>query len=124
MQRAGDAMRGMDAAVILCGHTHVPRVMRLPDGRLIVNPGSVGLQAYDDMHPHAHVVENASPHARYALLTRFALGWQVELRSVPYDHEMAALLADANGRGDWADALRTGFVGRRSPSSLLRARSA
>jgi predicted phosphodiesterase len=115
--RAGDAMRGVDDAVILCGHTHVPRVMRLGDGRLVVNPGSVGLQAYDDEHPHPHVVENASPHARYALLTRSALGWQVDLRSVPYDHEAAALLADANRRPDWADALRTGFVGRREPAA-------
>jgi hypothetical protein len=93
------------------------RVMRLGDGRLVVNPGSVGLQAYDDEHPHPHVVENASPHARYALLTRSALGWQVDLRSVPYDHEAAALLADANRRPDWADALRTGFVGRREPAA-------
>jgi len=111
--RAGVAMRGVANGVILCGHTHVPRVMRLADGRLIVNPGSVGLQAYDDTHPHVHIVENGSPHARYALLTRLPAGWQVDLRSVPYDHERAAQLADANIRPDWADALRTGFVGRR-----------
>jgi predicted phosphodiesterase len=112
-QRAGAAMRGVGQGVILCGHTHLPRVMRLPDGRLVVNPGSVGLQAFDDIHPHPHVVENGSPHARYALLTRQRAGWQVDLRCVPYDHEAAARLAEGNGRGDWADALRTGFVGRR-----------
>jgi len=110
--RAGDAMRGIANAVILCGHTHVPRVMRLSDGRLVVNPGSVGLQAFDDDHLHPHVVENASPHARYALLHRQPSGWQVELRGVPYDHEAAARQAEANDRPDWADALRTGFVGR------------
>src|SRR5215469_8290578 len=33
---------GINARVILCGHTHIPRVVRLRDGRLIVNPGSVG----------------------------------------------------------------------------------
>jgi predicted phosphodiesterase len=110
--RAGGTMGGLEHALILCGHTHVPRAMRLADGRLVVNPGSVGLQAYDDPHPHPHMVENASPHARYALLTRLAAGWQVELRSVPYEHEAAARLAEANGRLDWADALRTGFVGR------------
>ncbi len=112
-ERAGEAMRGVPNAVILCGHTHVPRVMRLADGRLVVNPGSVGLQAYDGGHPHPHVVENGSPHARYAILRQEADGWQVELRSVPYDCEAAAALAESNGRGDWADALRTGFVGRR-----------
>lgn len=115
--RAGGAMAGIGHAVILCGHTHVPRVMQLADGRLVVNPGSVGLQAYDDGHPYLHVVENASPHARYARLTRRAAGWQVELRSVPYDHEAAARLAEANGRPDWADALRTGFVGRKETST-------
>ena len=37
-ERAGET----DAALILCGHTHMPRQVRLADGRLIVNPGSVG----------------------------------------------------------------------------------
>jgi predicted phosphodiesterase len=111
-ERAGEAQRGVAHAVILCGHTHLPRVVRLADGRLVVNPGSVGLQAYDDDHPHHHIVENGSPLARYALLTRKPLGWQVELRCVPYDWQAAADLAEANRRGDWADALRSGVVGR------------
>ncbi len=111
-ERAGDTLQGVANGLILCGHTHVPRVLRLADGRLVVNPGSVGLQAYDDLHPHPHIVENATPHARYALLTRLAAGWQVELRCVPYDWNAAADLAEANRRGDWADALRSGFMGR------------
>lgn len=111
-ERAGAAQRGVDQGVILCGHTHLPRVLQLADGRLIVNPGSVGLQAYDDDHPLPHVVENRSPHARYALLTRRPAGWQVELRALPYDTEAAARRAETNGRGDWADALRSGCVGR------------
>jgi len=111
-QRAGDAMRGVPHALILCGHTHRPRAMQLADGRLVVNPGSVGLQAYDDEHPCPHVIENATPHARYALFTRLGAGWQVELRCVPYDWEAAARRAEDNHRPDWADALRTGFVGR------------
>lgn len=111
-QRAGDVQHGVAHALILCGHTHLPRVMQLSDGRLVVNPGSVGLQAYDDGRPHPHIVENQTPHARYALLTRHGTGWQVELRALPYDWEAAARRADANGRGDWADALRSGRVGR------------
>jgi predicted phosphodiesterase len=109
-QRAGDAMRGVAHSVILCGHTHIPRVMRLSDGRLVVNPGSVGLQAYDDDHPHPHIVENGSPHASYAVLTRKPAGWQVELRRVPYDHERAARRADDGRRPEWARALRTGLM--------------
>lgn len=118
-ERAGDAMRGVPNAVILCGHTHLPRVMQLADGRLVVNPGSVGLQAYDDTHPHPHIVENGTPHARYALLTRRTHGWQVELRSVPYDFEGAARLAEANGRPEWADALRTGLMARTEDLGLV-----
>ncbi|CAG0928666.1 hypothetical protein RHDC3_00829 [Rhodocyclaceae bacterium] len=116
-QRAGGTLRGVGSALILCGHTHVPRLMQLGDGRLVVNTGSVGLQAYDDEHPHPHIVENHSPHARYAVLTRRPAGWQVDLRCVPYDHEAAAVLALAHGRPDWAVALRTGFVGGSAASA-------
>ncbi|QGZ39008.1 putative phosphodiesterase [Pseudoduganella flava] len=104
LERAGDAA----ASLILCGHTHVPRSVRLDDGRLVVNPGSVGLQAYDDDQPHPHKVENGTPHARYAIVERTAAGWLVEHVAVPYDWELAAELAERNGRPDWAHALRTG----------------
>lgn len=107
------ARSGLAAALILCGHTHVPRAMAVAGGPLVVNPGSVGLPAYDDDQPHAHVVENGSPHARWALLERDAAGaWHVQLRATPYDWAAAAARAEDNGRGDWADALATGFVGR------------
>ena len=107
--RAG-APRG--ERVILCGHTHVPRCLVLPDGRLVVNPGSVGLPAYTDDHPWPHAVETGSPDARYAMLARTASGWQAQLRRVAYDHGAAARLAEANDRPDWARALRTGRVDR------------
>jgi predicted phosphodiesterase len=104
MARLGDERR----ALLLCGHTHVPRSVRLPDGRRVVNPGSVGLQSYVDDHPHPHTVANGSPLARYALLSRGAAGWEAELRAVPYDFEAAARQAERNARPDWAHALRTG----------------
>lgn len=103
-QRAGD----VDAAVILCGHTHVARVVWLADGRLIVNPGSVGLPAYADDQPFFHAVESGSPHARYAIVSQVADGWSAELIAVDYNWEQAARVAEANGRPDWARALRTG----------------
>jgi predicted phosphodiesterase len=104
--RAGPA----DAAVILCGHTHLPGVAMLDDGRMIVNPGSVGLPAYDDDQPFAHRVETGSPHARYAILSDEGGNWTAELRAIVYDWEQAARHAEANGRPDWAHALRTGRV--------------
>jgi predicted phosphodiesterase len=100
------------AALVLCGHSHLPRVMAL-GATLVVNPGSVGLPAYDHDHPHDHVVECGSPHARWAIVERGPQGWQAQLRLTAYDWNAAAARAAANGRGDWADALATGFVGRK-----------
>ena len=110
---AGDVRSGLAASLVLCGHTHVPRAMALSGGPPVVNPGSVGLPAYDDVHPLPHVVENGSPDARWALVERDRRGaWHVQLRSTPYDRAAAVAQAEANGRGDWADALASGFVGR------------
>ena len=110
---AGDIRSALSATLILCGHTHVARAMAVPGGPRVVNPGSVGLQAYDDLHPHPHWIENGSPDARWALVERARHGhWHVQLRSTPYDWRAAAARAQANGRGDWADALATGFVAR------------
>ena len=101
------------ASLILCGHTHVPRVVGIKSparGHLItiVNPGSVGLPAYDDDHPYPHHIETGSPHARYALAEQSVSGWRIDLRCVPYDFESMARLAEARQRPDWAIALRTG----------------
>lgn len=102
--RLGD----VDAALIACGHTHVPRMARASSGQLIVNPGSVGLPAYDDIHPHPHAVETGSPNARYAIVDKRDGDWTCRLISVPYDHTSMAALALANGRPDWSHALATG----------------
>ncbi len=95
--------------VILCGHTHIPRVVELPN-LLIVNPGSVGLQAYEDEIPEHHVMETGSPHARYAIMELGDDGWKTELVAIPYDHLTAAKRARRNGRLDWEAGLRTGFM--------------
>jgi predicted phosphodiesterase len=90
---------GIDYPVLLCGHTHVPRVARLRDGRLIVNPGAVGLQ-----------FNLGAPHARYALIERRGGDWSATQRTVPYDYEAAARQAERNGFGHWRDALTTGWA--------------
>jgi putative phosphoesterase len=105
-----DRANACTAPLILCGHTHIPRVARLASGQVIVNPGSVGIQAYDGHHPIPHTVEIGSPHARYALVEESVRGWIAELIAVPYDWEAAARLAERQARPDWARALRTGFV--------------
>lgn len=103
-----DRTGAADAAVILCGHTHLPRAVQVEGGPLVVNPGSVGLPAYDDDRPYPHVVESGAPHARYAVVEKRDGRWSVELIAVAYDWEQAARDAEANGRDDWARALRTG----------------
>lgn len=110
LRRVEERSRGCDAPLILCGHSHIPKVVRLGTGQLVVNPGSVGIQAYVGHHPGPHVVEVGSPHARYAVLERTPDGWQADLIAVPYDWDAAARLAQRNGREDWARALATGFV--------------
>lgn len=98
-------------AVIVCGHTHTPRAVRLGNGQLVVNPGSVGLPAYDDLLPVPHRMQTGSPAARYALIERDEAGaWNAELRSVDYDFESAARQAERNQRTDWAGWLRSGLA--------------
>jgi putative phosphoesterase len=97
--------------LILCGHSHVPRLVRLEDGTTILNPGSVGLQAYDDPeYRFPHVIENGSPHARYALIERVDGAWRATFRAVEYDWTAAAKTARKRGRPDWAYHLLTGYA--------------
>jgi predicted phosphodiesterase len=105
VERLGTAV---DVPLLLCGHTHLQRSMRLQTGALVVNPGSVGWPAYDDDHPHPHVMEAGTPHARYAVVDDSSGPWDAEFRAVVYDWNSAAAIADANGRPDVSGALRTG----------------
>lgn len=96
--------------VILCGHDHLPALLALPDGRLVFDPGSVGLPAYRDDQPFPHAMEAGSAHARYGIVSGSQAGFIAENVAVPYDWQKAAAAAEINGRPDWAHALRTGFA--------------
>ena len=100
----------IDAAVVLCGHTHIPRIARSRRGALLVNPGSVGQPAWDDELPCYHAVENGAPDARYAIVERRNGAWRAELIALPYDHRAMADLAIRNGRPDWESILCSGYV--------------
>jgi putative phosphoesterase len=103
-------LNGGQGKVLLCGHSHIPRVVELPDHTLIINPGSVGLPAYSDEIPQKHIVETGSPCARYATLEKDGDNWLVDLIAIPYDFNKAADQARDNSRPDWEIALRTGFA--------------
>ena len=101
---------GIDQSLILCGHSHIPRAVRLSDGRLIVNPGSVGCPGYRDVVPVPHVVQTGTPDACYAVLEQRDGRWHASFRHVPYDRDAMVALARHNGRAAWVSALATGWV--------------
>jgi len=98
----------LDYELLLCGHTHLQRSLRLSGGQLIVNPGSVGWPAYDDDAPFPHLIEAGTPHARYALVDDATGNWRVEFRTIEYPWAEAAALARRNKRPDVEHALLTG----------------
>ena len=101
-------LNGVQETLILCGHTHTPRSVRLSNGKLVVNPGSVGLPAYFDNEPIPHKMENYSNLASYCTIESTPLGWQTEHIKVPYKYEFAIQAAKQRNRSDWAIALEHG----------------
>ena len=99
-----------DAALVLCGHSHQQHMMRLADGPVVLNPGSVGLPAYRDPEGIAHVSEMGSPPARYALIEDDGSAVTIELVALDYDYASAVKRAAVNGNAGWAHALATGFA--------------
>jgi diadenosine tetraphosphatase ApaH/serine/threonine PP2A family protein phosphatase len=87
--------------------------VRLGDGRLVVNPGSVGVPGFSYNVPYPHRIEAGTPDARYAVLELADGAWRVTFRHVPYDHEAMAAIARANGYREFAAALATGWVRER-----------
>ncbi|QDK81220.1 metallophosphoesterase family protein [Spirosoma sp. KCTC 42546] len=95
--------------LVLCGHSHLPRIVKAGQ-KVIVNPGSVGLQAYEDDSPIYHKMESGSPFARYCIVTFEGDLKTIDLIAVDYNVEAAARCAEKNNRDDWANRLRNGFV--------------
>jgi predicted phosphodiesterase len=113
LRAEGDIMRSVKSTrrpVIVCGHTHIPRLVSLANGQMVVNPGSVGLPAYSDDAPVSHAMETYSAHASYAILTKTAGTWDVSFEKVAYDYEPASRCAASFGRNDWARQIATGRV--------------
>jgi putative phosphoesterase len=95
------------AGLVLCGHSHHQHMASTPDGRIVLNPGSVGCPRYaDDTDPRT--TEASSPHARYAVATRRAGGWSFQMIALDYGWEPVLERARINARPDWA----AGFLGQ------------
>lgn len=91
-------MDGIDADVLVCGHTHLPYHRVLSDGRQIVNAGSVGKPKDDN------------PDACYIIMSAEGKQLNVEFIRVPYDVERTAQAIEAtDGMPDaFAQMLRDG----------------
>ncbi|NNE80630.1 MAG: metallophosphoesterase family protein [Silicimonas sp.] len=102
--------QGIAQDLILCGHTHTPRIVRLPGGKTIVNPGSVGCPAYLDTRMKPEFVhQTGAPDARYAIVERRGGQWAADLIAAPYDPEPMAKLARQKNADSWAQAITTGW---------------
>jgi predicted phosphodiesterase len=107
---ASEEALGLKASLFLCGHTHIPRRMDLPDGSVVLNPGSVGCPGYIDDTPVQHVVQTGTNAACYAVVEKRKSGWVTAFRHVPYDPTRMIALAKSANHPNWAARLATGWV--------------
>jgi putative phosphoesterase len=94
--------------IILCGHSHVNRVIYLSNGKIILNPGSVGLPAYLGNGEHRFAMESMTPHAKYALVNVNNEQVNIEQIHCTYDWNTASQAAKANGSDKWSQFLLQG----------------
>ncbi|AEI95893.1 metallophosphoesterase family protein [Roseobacter litoralis] len=100
---------GVKASPLLFGHSHLPRRMDLPDGRMILNPGSVGCSDYVDDTPVRHVVQTGTSAACHAVAGKTTAGWATAFLHVPNDPSRRIELAKCSGHSNWEkDWLRAG----------------
>ena len=102
--------QGVPHKLILTAHSHVPRCVELDDGRIIVNPGSVGCPGFTDNGPVPHTMHAGHARASYAIIEEDSKNWDISFRLVSYDNAAAARKASLNRRPDWASALAKGWV--------------
>lgn len=76
-------MDGVDADVLVCGHTHLPYHKVLPSGRQIINAGSVGKP------------KDNNPDSCYVVMSAEGKQLNVEFIRVAYDVEKAAQAVEA-----------------------------
>jgi predicted phosphodiesterase len=107
--QVAERVRGVGSRFVLCTHSHIPGAAATGE-IMVINPGSVGLPAYEDPTPPAHVSESGSPLARYAVLQLDGGRASFEHIAIPYDHLSAAQRAEENQNPAWAHFLATGYA--------------
>jgi predicted phosphodiesterase len=107
-QEVERCIQDISQPVIICGHSHIPRILYTSSGHTIINPGSVGCPAYTDTDPIPHAMETGNPYATYSLITMREPIPHIQHIHVPYDWTVAARSARKQRRSDWALWLTTG----------------
>jgi predicted phosphodiesterase len=74
-------LSGHDAMIVASGHTHI-QMLRQHRGRLLVNPGSVGLPFREHV---AGAVPSVMAHAEYAIVDASRSQLSVELHRIELD---------------------------------------
>ena len=103
-------LHDISQGIVLCGHSHIPRIIYLQNSKTIINPGSVGMPAYEDDLPYYHAMESGSPHARYCIISKEDSELKIENIALSYDWKTAAEYAVRNNRIDWGKYILTGRV--------------
>jgi predicted phosphodiesterase len=94
--------------IILCGHSHVNRVIYLSNNKMILNPGNVGLPAYLGNGEYRFAMESMTPHAKYAIITMDGNKINVEQLNITYDWNAASQQAKEHGNENAAKFLLYG----------------
>lgn len=55
-----EELREIDEQFVFCGYINVFYSMDLPDGKRVVNPGSIGLPPFEEDEPYPHVMESGT----------------------------------------------------------------
>jgi putative phosphoesterase len=103
-----DKTKHIKERIILCGHSHVNRVIYLSNGKIILNPGSVGLPAYLGNGQHRFAMESMTPHAKYAIITADGDAISIEQLNIDYDWNAASQQAKEHGNENVAKFLLYG----------------
>jgi len=103
-----EKLKDIKERIILCGHSHVNRVVYLSNDKIVLNPGSVGLPAYLGNGEHRFAMESMTPHAKYAIVRADGDAISIEQVLCAYNWHKASEAARKNGNEKWAQFLLHG----------------
>lgn len=97
--------------IILCGHSHIPRVIESSSGQVIINPGSVGMPCFESENSEGtYASENGASFARYATIEVIdGKLCEISHHTLKYQKGNSIESALQYDRSDYAAWVKTGF---------------